>query len=104
MDFGTVGSKLQRGEYTTMEAVKKDIELVFSNCRQFNPPGTFPVAAAESVERTFRKEWPKAMERKLTFTEKRGLQSVLTNLAKEDLYVSFLPISLEATSCLLLHL
>ena len=84
MDFGTMSTKLNEGKYATMEDFKEDMELVFSNCRQFNPPGTMPVACAAAVEKAFKKEWPKAMERKLSWTEKRGLQSILSNIGKEQ--------------------
>ena len=87
MDFGTISTKLSEGKYSTMEDFKKDVELVFSNCRQFNPPGTMPCVCADVVEKLFRKEWPKAMERKLSWTEKRGLQGILTTLVKEQMYV-----------------
>lgn len=85
MDFGTITNKLSQGNYSTMEELGSDIELVFHNCRQFNPPATFPVTCADVVERAFKKEWPKAMERKLSWTEKRGLQGVLTALVKEPM-------------------
>lgn len=85
MDFGTISSKLDGGNYATMEDFKADIELVFSNCRQFNPIGTHPTIITAIVEKVFRKEWPKAMERKLSWTEKRGLQGVLTTLSKDQL-------------------
>lgn len=83
MDFGTISSKLNDGKYATMEEFKADVELVFSNCRQFNPPGTSPTIIVAVVEKVFKKEWPKAMERKLSWTEKRGLQAVLTTLSKD---------------------
>ena len=47
--------KLNAGNYQTMEDVKKDVELVFANCRQFNPPATFPVDCADAVEKVFKK-------------------------------------------------
>lgn len=87
MDFGTITTNLINGEYETMEDFKKDIELVFSNCRQFNPPATFPVDCATAVEKVFKKEWPKAMERKLSWSDKRGLQGILTTLVKEPMWV-----------------
>lgn len=90
MDLGTMSTKLNEGKYATMEDFKDDMELIFSNCRQFNPPGTIPVACAAAVEKTFKKEWPKAMERKLSWTEKRGLQSIVTNIAKEQVSWVFL--------------
>ena len=89
MDFGTMSGKLTEGKYRTMEQFKDDMELVFSNCRLFNPPGTVPTICAAVVEKAFKREWPKAMERKLSWTEKRGLQGILTTIVKEPMYVLF---------------
>jgi len=80
-----MNQKLNDGQYSTMEEFRKDIELMLANCRQFNPPGTAPVLCADALEKLFKKEWPKAMEKKLTYTEKRGLQSVLNSLIKEPM-------------------
>lgn len=85
MDFGTMTTKLNEAQYETMEEFRKDVELVFSNCRKFNPPGTFPVTCAEAVEKVFKKEWPRVMERKLSWTEKRGLQGIMTSLLKDPM-------------------
>lgn len=85
MDLGTISTKLTENEYDTMEDIRKDIELVFANCRQFNPPGTYPYICANAVEKVFKKEWPKTMEKKLSWAEKRTLQGVMTSLVKEDL-------------------
>lgn len=68
-----------------MESFRKDVELVFNNCRQFNPPGTFPVNCADIVETAFKKEWAKIKEKKLSWAEKRGLQAILSTFVKEDL-------------------
>lgn len=68
-----------------MEDFQKDIELVFSNCRKFNPPMTYPVTCAEAVERVFKKEWVKVAEKKLSWLEKRTLQGLMTNLVREDM-------------------
>lgn len=85
MDFGTISTKLAQNKYVTMEDFSKDIELVFDNCRQFNPPETYPVTCTDVVERAFKKEWPKAIERKLSWVEKRGLQGIMTTLVKESM-------------------
>lgn len=77
--------KLADNHYMTMEDFKKDLGLIFSNCRKFNPPSTFPVICADIVEKAFKKEWPKAMERKLSWTEKRGLQGLVSALVKEQM-------------------
>jgi len=90
MDFGTMLNKLSQNKYITMDDFAKDMNLVFANCRQFNPPGTYPVDCAGTVEKAFRKEWPKALERKLSWTEKRSLQGIMTNLVKESIAWIFL--------------
>ena len=36
MDLGTVLDKVDRGIYTSLESFTRDIELVFSNCIQYN--------------------------------------------------------------------
>ncbi|KAJ3797877.1 TATA-binding protein associated factor Taf2 [Lentinula aff. detonsa] len=89
MDFGTISAKLGRGEYNSMEGFRKDIELVFNNCRRFNPSGTFPVICADVVEAAFKKEWTKTTEKKLSWAEKRGLQAILSAFVKEDLSFVF---------------
>ncbi len=83
MDFGTMSIKLSKGQYSNMEEFAGDVELILRNCRQFNPPGTFPCDAANAVEKLFRKEWVKATERKLQWTEKRALQGIMSNLVKD---------------------
>ena len=80
-------TKLNENKYQSMEQFKEDMELVFSNCRQFNTPDTYPTQCASIVEKVFKKEWPKAMERKLSWTEKRGLQGIMTAFVKEPMSV-----------------
>ncbi|KAG8219438.1 hypothetical protein J3R82DRAFT_365 [Butyriboletus roseoflavus] len=89
MDFGTMGQKLTEGKYSTMEDFVKDVDLVFNNCRKFNPPTTYPVNCANAVEKAFKREWTKAYEKKLSWTEKRSLQGLMTTLVKEDISFVF---------------
>ncbi|KAL1729840.1 hypothetical protein EV714DRAFT_251135 [Schizophyllum commune] len=89
MDFSTMGKKLTEGKYQTMEDFRKDVELIFKNCRKFNPVSTFPTQCADNVEALFKKEWAKAMEKKLSYSEKRGLQSVLRDLKTHPSYFIF---------------
>lgn len=84
-----MSSKLNKGTYRFMEEFAKDAELVFHNCRQFNPPATYPVTCADIIEKAFKKEWSKAMEKKLSWQEKRSLQGFMTTLIKEDVFVFF---------------
>ena len=87
MDFGTMMQNLNMGKYSTMEVFARDVELVFSNCRLFNPPTTYPVQCADVLERIFKKEWARVAEKKMAWSEKRSLQSLMTTLVKEPLYV-----------------
>ena len=85
-------TKLDEGQYLTMEEFASDVNLVFANCRQFNPPTTDPTLCADAVEKQFKKEWTKALEKKLTFQEKRSVQAVMNKLVHE-LELVFLPIN-----------
>ena len=40
MDLGTVGRKLERGEYAHFRDFQADCELTFQNCVRYNPAGT----------------------------------------------------------------
>lgn len=84
MDLGTMEKKLKEGKYLTMEEFQADMELIFSNCRKFNPPTTYPVNCADAVERAFKKEWAKATEKRLSWSEKRSLQAFMNKLVAED--------------------
>ncbi|KDQ63029.1 hypothetical protein JAAARDRAFT_29020 [Jaapia argillacea MUCL 33604] len=85
MDFATMTEKLNKNEYPSMEDFAADMELVFSNCRKFNPALTPPIAYLEIVEKAFKKEWAKATEKKLGWGVKRSLQGVMTKLVSEDI-------------------
>ena len=85
MDFGTMSSKLNLGDYQYMEQFQKDFELVLSNCRTFNPPTTYPTLCADTMEKQFKKEWVRAMEKKIPWVEKRSLQSLMAQLNKENM-------------------
>ncbi|KAH8094603.1 hypothetical protein BXZ70DRAFT_1009904 [Cristinia sonorae] len=99
MDFGTMTNKLNEHQYATMEDFAKDVELVFNNCRTFNPPTTYPVNCADALERVFKKEWMKATEKKLSWNEKRSLQSIVNKLVQDPISFVFRepvdPIALE---------
>lgn len=91
MDFETIGKKLARGEYTMMEQFADDVDLVFRNCRQFNPPGTDPVILCEKVEQHFIREWAKVMQKGLNPTDKRSLIATLKKLKENPKYVFLIP-------------
>lgn len=85
MDFGTISAKLAQGEYSTMEEFARDVELVFSNCRQFNPETTYPVHCANVVEKQWKSLWAKAIQRKLQPSEKKALQGLMTKLVQDPM-------------------
>ena len=97
MDFGTINQRINQNKYETMEDFRGDVILVFRNCRQFNPPGTFPYICADNVEAAFNKEWERAMEKRLEWGEKRSLQGILSQLLKEDMWVTILLSALSLT-------
>lgn len=87
MDFGTIQAKLNSGEYRTMEDFAKDVELIFANCRQFNPPTTYPVNCADAVEKAWKPLWSKTMQRKLQPSEKKSLQGLMNKLVADPMCV-----------------
>lgn len=87
MDLATMKSKLDKNQYGTMEEFAKDMDLIFANCRKFNPPTTPPTECAEVVEKAFKKEWTRAMEKKLIPSEKRSLTSIMSKLQGDNKYV-----------------
>lgn len=40
MDLGTVSNKLRDESYKTVEQVLDDIQLIWDNCKTYNPQGT----------------------------------------------------------------
>ncbi len=70
-----------------MEEFARDVGLIFSNCRTFNPPTTYPVQCADAVERVWKTTWSKVLEKKLSWNEKRSLQSIMNKLVQDPLYV-----------------
>lgn len=87
MDLGTMGAKLAAGEYTCMEDFGKDIELIVANCRQFNPPTTYPAHCADTLEKAFKPLWSKAVVKKLQPSEKKSLQNLMNKLVADPMYV-----------------
>ena len=86
MDFGTINSKLHKGNYKSFEgsanhnkiqnSKKKkkkkdfvsDVRQVFSNCRTFNPPTSEVCVAANHVEKIFEQKLSKAYKEVISAT------------------------------------
>ncbi|KAK4688551.1 transcription initiation factor TFIID subunit 2, partial [Tremellales sp. Uapishka_1] len=89
MDFGSIQKKIDRKSYKSMGDLAYDIELVFANCRQFNPPGYIPDLVS-AIESAYWKEWPKAVSSKMTPDERKAMISLLVRAMKEPTAVIFL--------------
>jgi len=53
MDLGTVKRNLDSGVYTTVGDFKSDVQLIFLNCRQYNPPEHDVTNMANKLETVF---------------------------------------------------
>ncbi|WWC58650.1 uncharacterized protein I303_101194 [Kwoniella dejecticola CBS 10117] len=49
MDMGTMQKKLDNGEYSSIEEVERDLNLLVDAAQKFNPPGSIPYNAAARV-------------------------------------------------------
>jgi len=54
MDFGTMSEKLEDNMYLTVEGFLADAQLVFDNCRRYNPETSNYVKIANKIERFLR--------------------------------------------------
>ncbi|KAL7425129.1 hypothetical protein Q5752_000817 [Cryptotrichosporon argae] len=82
-DYVTIGKKIDTKKYKSMGQLARDIELIFVNCRQFNPPGDI-TAMADANERTYWQEWPKAVSSRMTPDEKKAMINLLRTAIKEE--------------------
>ncbi|GAQ79384.1 hypothetical protein KFL_000290340 [Klebsormidium nitens] len=60
MDFGTIRTKLEKGEYPGVAEMLTDVRQVSENCRLYNNEADPIVEMLEVVERRFKSEWVKA--------------------------------------------
>jgi len=51
MDFRSMEHKLETKQYSSLDDFIKDTQLVFDNCRMYNPEGSIYVRNANKVER-----------------------------------------------------
>ncbi|KAK0545629.1 hypothetical protein OC861_005196 [Tilletia horrida] len=89
MDLGTMEKKLEADSYGSMDEFASDMELIWANCRLFNPPFSLPRQHADQMEVTWRHEWGKALIPRLEFYEKRAMQSMLNRLKGAPVAVLF---------------
>eukprot|EP00730_Choanoeca_flexa_P003038 TRINITY_DN11268_c0_g1_i1.p1 TRINITY_DN11268_c0_g1~~TRINITY_DN11268_c0_g1_i1.p1 ORF type:complete len:1083 (+),score=298.48 TRINITY_DN11268_c0_g1_i1:69-3317(+) len=53
MDLSTVRKNLDSGKYDTADAFARDVRLIFTNCYNYNPPGSDVVKMANSTSQVF---------------------------------------------------
>lgn len=89
MDLSTMETKLNNGAYKTMADFATDMEQLFTNAHIY--ADLTAVEHASIVRTAFTKdEWPKAMTRRLEYTEKRTLQGLLGKMKGPHVGVSAL--------------
>ncbi|BEJ12391.1 hypothetical protein CspHIS471_0208510 [Cutaneotrichosporon sp. HIS471] len=86
-DYQSIMKKIDGKRYRTMGDMAKEIELIFANCRQFNPPGPITDMAAKNEE-LFWKEWARAVNPRMTPDERKVMLTTLNRAFKEQ--VSFI--------------
>ncbi|XP_062022292.1 uncharacterized protein LOC133738722 isoform X1 [Rosa rugosa] len=84
MDLSTVKSKLERDNYSSIDAFVADVRLTFQNALWYYPPGVKQRAMAKNLGQIFEAKW------KLGFPETRS-SSLKASCASLDRFVS--PIS-----------
>lgn len=57
MDLGTIGQKLNSGEYESADDFEYDIRLVFRNCYKYNGPGSPVNTMGKRLESVFNEKW-----------------------------------------------
>ena len=55
LDFSTMEDKLERNQYSNLDVFVEDVQLVFDNCRIYNPDGSIYARNATKMEK-FMKE------------------------------------------------
>jgi len=63
MDFGTVKSKLESGQYEDVNDFCADMNLVFSNACTYNRPGSDVYIMAQTIQEVFKKKMKNVEER-----------------------------------------
>lgn len=56
LDFSTMEDKLETNQYSNLDAFVEDIQLVFDNCRIYNPDGSIYARNATRMEKYMREQ------------------------------------------------
>ena len=84
MDFGTMKSKLDHGEYENAKEFEADAKQVFQNCYKFNRPGDGVYIAGQELERIFDSEWSRKSDWIKANTPASGAQSPGSSEAEDS--------------------
>ena len=84
MDFGTMKTKLDHGEYENAKEFEADAKQVFQNCYKFNRPGDDIFKAGQELENIFDSEWAKKRDWIEANTPASGAQSPGSSEAEDS--------------------
>lgn len=84
MDYQTMGRKLDRKKYASMEDFSDDLKLVYTNGRKFNAASPDILSLIDNLEILWKKEWPSMLKRKLPPDVKKQLVSALNQIKVDD--------------------
>jgi hypothetical protein len=66
-DLNTVKNKLNENKYNSIQECLNDIQLIWDDCKTFNPPQSEFVKMANHCEKLFRKKFEKIFKKSLTY-------------------------------------
>lgn len=78
MDLGTVTTKLESGEYSTVEKFVADVRLVWRNAMVYNQPGSQIYTTAEKLSQAFEKKMSKIKPVKKTTSKRSSMNKEAT--------------------------
>lgn len=55
MDLSTISKKFKEERYSKVEEILDDIQLIWDNCKAYNPENSWIHSVAEKLERSFKK-------------------------------------------------
>jgi len=95
MDLGTVGKRVESGQYASVHALYADVDLVWSNAMTYNQDESFIYAIARDLKSYADKKFAPLLSaahggsdepKELTFEMKRQLNENSNQLSSKDLY------------------
>ena len=78
-DLQTVKENLKNNRYITVQQCLNAIQLIWDNCRTFNPPSNPIIIVCDICERKFKKEFEKSFQVNLELNEKYSSKNLGVN-------------------------